>query len=332
MATTTIPAALVKKAWAKDTWESGKDQSFFAKFTGTGANSIIQLKEELKKEKGDTINIPLLMPLSGTGVTGDSMLEGNEEAMIYRDFAVTINQLRNAVRLAGKFEEQKSQLNMRKDAKDNLSRWLGEKVDNMIFSALTTSPTSDRTIFGGSAASEAAIAATDKFSAALIGKAKRMAQADEHTMVRPLRIDGRDTYVMIIDQWQARDLKGDSAWVDAQKYAANRGSDNPIFTGALGMYDGVVIHECNRIPRTITGATSGGTKIKVGHALFLGCQAAVFAEGEAPFWEEDKFDYNNQVGFACGRVMGIKKSQFKYDGTNLTDYGCINVLTSSVDD
>ena len=328
MANTTIPVSLVKKAWAKDTWESGLSQSFFEKFTSTSANSIIQLKEELKKEKGDSINIPLLMPLNGAGVTGDNMLEGNEEAMIYRDFNVTIDQIRNAVRIAGKFEEQKTQINMRKDAKENLSRWLGEKIDNMIFTALTTSPSADRTIYGGTATSEATVAVADTFTAALIGKAKRMAQADEHTMIRPLRINGRDTYVMVIDQYQARDLKADPVWIAAQQHANIRGESNPIFTGALGMYDGVVIHECNRIPRTATGASGA----KVGHGLFLGCQAAVFAEGEAPFWEEEQFDYKNQVGFACGRICGIKKAEFKYDGINLTDYGCINVLTSSADD
>lgn len=328
MANTTIPVSLVKKAWAKDTWESGLSQSFFEKFTSTSPNSIIQLKEELKKEKGDSINIPLLMPLKGAGVTGDNMLEGNEEAMIYRDFSVTIDQIRNAVRLAGKFEEQKTQINMRKDAKENLSRWLGEKIDRMIFEALTTSPSADRVIYGGSANSEATVAASDVFTAALIGKAKRLAQADEHTMIRPLRIDGRDTYVMIIDQYQSRDLKADPVWLAAQQHANIRGESNPIFTGALGMYDGVVIHECNRIPRTATGASGA----KVGHGLFLGCQAAVFAEGEAPFWEEELFDYKNQVGFACGRICGIKKAEFKYDGNTFTDYGCINVLTSSVDD
>ena len=328
MANTTIPVSLVKKAWAKDTWESGLSQSFFEKFTSTSPNSIIQLKEELKKEKGDSINIPLLMPLKGAGVTGDNMLEGNEEAMIYRDFSVTIDQIRNAVRLAGKFEEQKTQINMRKDAKENLSRWLGEKIDRMIFEALTTSPSADRVIYGGSANSEAIVAASDVFTAALIGKAKRLAQADEHTMIRPLRIDGRDTYVMIIDQYQSRDLKADPVWLAAQQHANIRGESNPIFTGALGMYDGVVIHECNRIPRTATGASGA----KVGHGLFLGCQAAVFAEGETPFWEEELFDYKNQVGFACGRICGIKKAEFKYDGSNFTDYGCINVLTSSVDD
>ena len=56
------------------------------------------------------------------------------------------------------------------------------------------------------------------------------------------------------------------------------------------------------------------------------------AVGAEPEWNEDTFDYKNQVGFEFGRIFGIAKSQFKYDGTNLTDFGCINVLTSSEDD
>ncbi|MBQ6004810.1 MAG: hypothetical protein IJL14_01005 [Selenomonadaceae bacterium] len=32
------------------------------------------------------------------------------------------------------------------------------------------------------------------------------------------------------------------------------------------------------------------------------------------------------------RMFGLKKAQFKYDGNTLTDFGCINVLTSSADD
>ena len=147
-------------------------------------------------------------------------------------------------------------------------------------------------------------------------------------MVKPVLIDGIETYIMVIDQWQARDLKADQTWIEAQQYANVRGNDNPIFSGALGVYDGVVLHQCNRILRTNTG--SGGTK--VGHALFLGRQAAVFAVGTQPTWNEKTFDYGNKIGFEFGRIFGIKKTQFKYDGINPTDFGCINVLTASEDD
>ena len=329
MANTTITIApnLVQKAWAKATWEAGIHKAFFDKFTGTDAGSIVQVKEELKKEKGDSINIPLLMPRSGAGVTGDNMLEGNEEQLIYRDFSVSIDQLRNAVRLAGKFDEQKTQINMRQDAKTALSDWLSTTIDKRIFDVLSTDPTSDRVVYGGTAANADAITAADTFDTKLIGKAKRLAMANEDTMVKPVRINGADYYVMVIDQYQARDLQNDTKWLEAQQHANVRGESNPIFTGALGMYNGVVIHQCNRVKRE-----DNATSIKISHGLLLGAQAAVMAVGDEPTWNEDTFDYKNQTGFEFGRIFGIAKSQFKFDGTKLTDFGCINVITSSVND
>ena len=184
----------------------------------------------------------------------------------------------------------------------------------------------NRLIFGGNATAENAIGAGDTFKAEIIGRAKRLATADENTMIKPIQIDGIDTYVMIIDPCQARDLMADPVWREAQEHAGLRGKDNPIFSGALGMYEGVVMHVSPRIWRTETGASN----TKVGHALFLGAQAAVFAVGGEPEWYEDTFDYGNQVGFKFGRIFGIEKAQ--YDGTNPVDFGCINVLTASEDD
>ena len=328
MAVTKIPQNLVEKAWAKETWTAALNNIFFAKFMGTSPENIIQLNEQLTKQAGDSITFKLLMKLKGAGVIGDNTLEGNEEAMQYRDFTVSIDQIRNAVRIAGKMEEQKTSTNMRKDAKTALSNWLTEYIDGQFFTKLTASPTPDRVVYAGSNTAENTITETDIFNTDLIGKAKRIAMTDTNAKIRPVSVKGKKYYVMIIDPWQARDLRKDEKWLQAQQHANLRGEDNPIFTGALGIYEGVVIHENEQVPRTTTGATS----TKVGHALFLGAQAGVLAAGTEPTWQEDDFDYHNQKGFAIGRIMGIAKAQYKFDGSTLSDFGCINVLTSSVDD
>lgn len=327
MAKTVIDPALVKTAWAKDTWAAGLNKSYFKKFTGTSEDNIVQVKEELKKEKGDSIIIPLLLPLAGAGVTGDNQLEGNEEAMIYRDFKVSLDQIRNAVVITGRMEEQKTQIDLRKDAKNALSDWLAKKIDKMIFAALSDNPTADRVIFAGGVANANAITASDVFTADTIGVAKRMAQANEDTALKPIMINGAEHYIMIVDQYQARDLKNDAKWLAAQEHANIRGESNPIFSGALGMYDGVIIHENNRIKRA-----DNTSSVKVSNALFLGKQAVVMAEGGDLRWVEKSFDYDNQFGVSIGRIFGVAKSQFKFDGVNLTDFGVINVVTSSVAD
>ena len=345
---TTIIPELVLKSWAKATWDFGRKDSYFSKFMGTGQENIIQILEDLTRGKGTSIEVSLIMPLNGAGVIEDKKMEDNEEQMNYRSCTVTLSRIRNAVRLEGRFEEQKTQEKMRTDMRKLLSRWIARFFDLSIFAVLTGTtppfevppgktlelpyaiepPTKDRMLFAGSATSEASITAADTFNTDLIGKARRMAQADELTAVQPIRIDGRETYVMVIDPYQARDLRRDPKWIEAQAHANVRGEKNPIFSGAMGVYEGVVIHECLRVPRTETG--SGGAK--VGHALFLGSQACILAQGEGPRWEEDQFDYKNKYGVSIDRFFGLKKAQFKYDGTNLTDFGVINVLTSSEDD
>lgn len=325
MAVTTIPQNLVEKAWAKDTWTTALNNIFFGKFMGSGVDNIIQVKEELKKEAGDSITMRLLMKLKGDGVTGDNTLEGNEEAMQYRDFTVTVDQIRNAVRLKGKMEEQKTSAYMRKDAKTALSNWLTEYIDGQFFKKLSANPTKDRVVYAGGKTAASAITAADVFSTDVIGKAKRIAMTDTNAKIRPVSVNGKKFYVMIIDPWQARDLRKDEKWLQAQEHAQERGDDNPIFTGALGTYEGVVIHENEQCIRD-TG------DVKTGHALFLGAQAGVLAAGSEPTWQEDDFDYHNQKGFSIGRIFGVAKTQFKFDGTNLSDFGVINVITSSVDD
>ncbi len=344
MATTTIPNEVIMKAWAKNTWEAAIEETFFNKFTGRDAGSVIQIKEELAKGAGMSINIPLLMQLNGPGVLGDNTLEGNEEALTYRSFDVFLQRVRNAVRIAGKYEEHKTQINMRQDAKTQLARWLADYIDKSIFAVLTgimptgfttttfpfplSDPTSDRVIYGGGKTSEGAITPADKFTADMIGVAKRKALEDKSKRMHTIHDQGRDLFIMVIDPYQARDLRNDTKWLRAQELANVRGEKNPIFSGALGLYDGVIIHESTRVPRTDTGASDG----KVGHAVFLGAQAVVFAEGENPEWVEDTFDYGNQWGTSFGRMFGLQKAQFKFDGSNNTDFGVINVITSSAAD
>lgn len=322
-AATTVPTNLVQKAWAKQLWTEALKETYFNKFTGEGENSIIQTKTELKKDAGDKITVPLLMNLVGDGITGDNTLEGNEEALQFYDCPVEIDQIRHAVKLKGRFEEQKTQINLRTSAKNALKKWFSEKMEKMVVAALTTTPDADHVIYAGGVANKNAIAATNKMTADLISAAARKAKTATPKIRRPV-VDGKEYYVMLVDPYQARDLKADTKWVEAQKFAAARGENNPIFTGMLGVYDGVIVHEYEYLPRANNTAS---TPVKCGTALLLGCQAGIRAVGKEAFWEEDTFDYHNQYGVATGAILGFQKSKF-----NSKDFATIQVITSSVDD
>ncbi len=101
-------------------------------------------------------------------------------------------------------------------------------------------------------------------------------------------------------------------------------SKNPIYTGALGEYNNVILHQDKRVTVGITNA--GATVTTVRRAAFCGAQAAVFAYGgdggQEMSWVEELFDYKNQLGIAAGMIWGLKKTMF-----NSLDFGTLTIST-----
>lgn len=340
---TRAPEELIPKYWGKKIWTAGIRKTYFNRFMGHGEGNIIHVVEDLRKNDGDRFRIPLRLPLTGMGVVGDNKLEGKEEQMQHRYCDVTINQFRHATILEGRYAEKITSLPLREEMKEALSDWIADYLDYAWFSIFTgtehpfkkaagdtfafdiEAPSADRTMYAGGRTSEGALTPTDVFNTDLIVAAKLKARENPYTAIRPVKVDGHDTYVMLINPYQARDLRADEKWINAQQFANIRGEKNPIFSGAYGIYDGVVIHVNEKVPRTDTG--DSGTH--VGHALLLGAQAGVFAEGVSPFYVEDTRDFKNQYAYAVGRMCGMKKTQFKFDGVTDTDFGVINVMTAA---
>ncbi|MFK5282645.1 DUF4043 family protein, partial [Lacticaseibacillus paracasei] len=75
---------------------------------------------------------------------------------------------------------------------------------------------------------------------------------------------------------------------------------NPIFSGALGIYNGVVLHKASRVTQgvhSVAGTAVSNTR----RAVLCGAQSATIAFGSengAPrfTWVEEMFDYGNQFG------------------------------------
>lgn len=331
---TVVSAALRQQAWAKQAWSMALKDVTISNFIGSSSDNIVQLDDTLKKDDGDQITFSLRIPLSGAGTLGDDVLEGNEEAQEYYDFKVTINQLRHATRLKGKMEEKKTSLKLRSDAKQSLKDWYAEKIESMYFASLNLNPSANRIVYPTGISAASSITSANTMSCALISKAKRKAKKRvtyvdangvTHVIpkIRPVNVDGSKMYVLILTEEQARDLRADPTWISAQANANVRGLDNPFFSGAEGIWDGVAIFTNENTEVTPTGAAS----INVGHALMLGAQAVCFAVGSDPEWNEEVFDYGNKVAFEMGQIFGIQKSVF--DGE---DMGVMHIFTASIQD
>jgi len=328
------------KIWSALTMREALKGTLFSKFLGTSKTSILQRLTELEKGAGDQIKYDLLMQMSGAGVAGDNRMKDNEEALVYYQDTVTIDQLRNAHSFR-RMSQQRTLHDMRVDGKTNLADWFSGKMDDYMFRALcgdttlthgqtATGPTSDNTIFSGDATTQGTIGNNDQVSLADLDYCKEKA-VTLTPPIRPTNVDGKDYYVVVLHPYSVTDLRLDVAnsaytdWPTIQMYANKRGESNPIFTGALGVYNGMIIYDSTRIYSPASNVRNN---------LFLGAQAGVFAIGSAydsmesqrvgkdnlMSWYEEIDDYGNEKGISVGCIFGVNKSVF-----NSKDYGLVTI-------
>lgn len=315
-----IPANLVPKVWAKKVWHEGVKDSYFDKFTAMDGSNVVHQNKDLTNVKGDSVVFGLMMNLTGFGVEGNRQkLSGAEDTLNIYDFTVQTQLVRNAV---SRFEadDQKSQYDMLKEIKVVLKQWLSDWLDNKLISKLSYNPSNGEVLYASAAGTQSSITANDKLTTTIISRAKRKAMMHA-PKVQPIKVDGMDKYIMLVHPWAARDLKDDPKWLAAQQNANIRGSKNPIFTGALGEYDGVILYEYERVLSSNIGASSAN----VCQNLLLGKQAACFAVARPAKHIEQTDDYGNIAGNGIAFYGAVEKTKF-----NGLDYGIINVMTGGV--
>ena len=355
-------------AWSRELWKAAREHSFIMRFAGKGPNAVIQRITELtKSQKGTRAIISLVADLTGDGIMGDAQLEGNEEAINAYDQEITIDQLRNANRMAGRVADQTTIVNFRNTSKDVLAYWLADRIDQLAFltasgiaytqylngttrpvlaagknfsdldfAAAVTAPSTNRYrnwettngLVAGSTASD--VLATPSYEMLVEAKA----YAKNH-FIRGVKGPGNTEYyhVFMTPDGIAK-LKLDADFKNAVNNAQVRGGKNPVWTGALPTIDGLVIHEHRHVFNT-SGATSGVDKWgsandKDGQAvLFMGAQALALADIGLPYWSEDEFDYDNQLGISVGKMCGLLKPVFhsNVDGGD-EDFGLLRINTA----
>jgi len=339
---------LAVKKWSKGLMKESLKNTSVMQFMGTSPNNIVQIKTELGKDAGDKVTFGLRLQLSGDGTAGDGTLEGNEEALTTYNDSVTIDQLRHAVRSKGKMSEQRVPFTVRDEARDGLADWWADRYDTAFFNQVcgntaqtdtrytgmqaTSAPSTNRHLLVGGQTAEASISTTDTFTLEYIDYAVEIAMTggssgDQIPLV-PLRIGSEKKFVMFLHPYQVTDMRTNTAtgqWLDIQKAAMQGGqiTKNPIYTGALGEYNGVILHSNNRIPAAPTDST-------VRRAVLCGAQSVAMAYGKNKgkntySWEEELFDYKNQLGVGAGCIWGMKKSVF-----NSEDFGAIVVSSYAV--
>ena len=356
MALTTARTGLTPQQWDDKFFAAYIRENRFARYMGTDENSIIQLKEDLTKKAGDSVTFALVNELTGSGVTGNTTLEGNEESLDSRSFRLYVEPLRHAVAVTD-WDEQKSAIDLRDAGKMMLKMWAMSKMRDDIITALGSIngvaygsasevqkdawlvDNTDRALFGalvsnGSSLDHSVALATidntnDKLTPELVSLAKRYAQ-NASPKIRPIRInDDEEWYVMFCNSRAFRDFSLNSTVSQANRDARERGvTTNPIFKGGALVWDGVIVRE---MPEIATVSSS----IVVGPNYLCGAQALGVGYAQRTKTVTDTRDYGFVHGVACSETRGVKKMLFGSgagDTDDLQDHGVCTVWAAAVAD
>lgn len=344
---------LAVKLWSKRLAVEVLKQTQASRFMGTSDDSLIHIKDELSKSAGDKVTYGLRMQLAGLGVIGDGTLEGNEESLTTYSDSLVINQLRHAVRSAGRMSQQRVPFSVRDEALSGLRDWWKNRLDLGFMNQMGCNTAEANYVATGgtqntglqapfslgstdvhylsqnsasagdeniTSANTMSLTMADRFVERATGSLGLGTSNAGFAPIRPVIVDGSEWYVWFLHPYQITDLRTNTAtgqWLDIRKSAMAGGEvdDNPIFTGALGAYNNVLLYKDQRVPTGVNSSTSTTSVSTVRRSIFAGAQAAMLAYGresgkEKYTWVEELFDYENQLGVAAGLIYGMKSTQF----------------------
>jgi hypothetical protein len=140
--------------------------------------------------------------------------------------------------------------------------------------------------------------------------------------IKPYIIGGQH-YYLHVDRPESRyAMRNTDDWRNAQLQARERSAENPIFSGADGIWDSVILKFHDQV---VTGTTAGaGGNLSYANGLFLGTQAgSLYPAQPAPDWVEKTFDYSEEYGIATGMSQGFDKLRY-----NSIDFAVIAVRSA----
>jgi N4-gp56 family major capsid protein len=159
----------------------------------------------------------------------------------------------------------------------------------------------------------AEVKAGDIMNTRLLDSLQNLAKSAGKYPMKPVRLsDGREYYILMLHPTAAEQLRSDERWEKRvlASYQGNKSLENdPIATGAMGIWEKIIIKEADYIP------SLGNGTVNIARNLLLGADAAVMAWAKTLNYVEKKFDYDREMGVAADEIRGTKKLDF--DGVDL---------------
>jgi N4-gp56 family major capsid protein len=350
MSDTVAAAGLTAQQWDDKFFRAYIQGSRFKSLMGTDENSVIQMKENLRKGTGDTITIALVNRLTNDPVLGSAVLEGNEEDMVSRSHDITINKRRNAVRIP-EMEEIRSAIDLRDAGRATLQDWSIEDTRDQILDALGSLngtnfvsrtaaiadawlvDNADRVVFGASTPGLTDMSAdlsnldttADLFNVsmldAIILKAKTCSPK-----IRPMRDegDGKRYYVAFANPHAFKNLR-DSIDTEVLASTVVQAQAAKLFEGGDLYWNGCIVKEVDEMPIYANLGASATTEVTP--VYLCGAQALGYALGKRWRSMTKEFDYGDKFGVAIEAIMGINKLRFGTGSADTDDQKDHGVVT-----
>jgi len=361
--TTILPAdANKRKAWAAAVAEDAAKDQYFARLEGPeGSRSAVIKKTELEKGSGDEVTTALVAKLRGAPITEGKKLSGQEFRLQHSAHTMRINEFRHGVNIGARIEQSRVGFNLKQQGREKLTEYIKDLYEETIACAAAGArgvgdeiqqlgtdyagyPNALRApdaghLFVGTAGDKvkATLLTTDKMTLATVNKLrtkakKLLGQKQNGVKMTPIRKGGKECFVLAVLPEVMQDIRDDvgaQGWFEAQKaLTAAIGKESEIFKGGAGMFNGVLLDECEvGVKFSDYGAS---TNFAAARSLFMGANAVSvahgtkgMADGMSVSLDEDMDDRKHDHILFFEMIFGADKCQF--DGL---DYGLISVDTA----
>lgn len=211
---------------------------------GPGSGKPFIQYDDLSKVDGNTINVPTVASLGGPGAQGEGDRSGNEEKLRIGGFPCKIGRQWFGIGITDVAQEE-TVIGSQWDNLANklLRNRLGRKVSedlkmNLISSARTSGLNLIRPNFKGS---RELLKSADVVNTPVITRSGLIASGMGAKPVGTIRNPGGgmiEQFLFFGNQLALANLKSETAYLDAVKYAEQRGKGNPIFKGDFVDWDG----------------------------------------------------------------------------------------------
>jgi len=335
-----------------------KQMSLSGMFGKKGSGKPIIVDREIQGKPGDTIRYHFIPQDASDGIEGqNASILGNEQTLSEYSFDLTVDQLAQAYRKKGKMTDKRLIWNFRNEARMQLSNWWAQKSEDLLFDSLTgivdgmtRTLTSDTALVNGdnrciradgassfatvteanstAALLDSAMNSGDKMSTQLIEEASILARTAGTYKVRPVRVgkDGREFFILIMSLKAARDLRATANWKNHALSLIEAGiADDPIASGALGVWDNVILKSSERV---VTFTEDSGTNTYARN-LLLGADAAVLGWAQTLDYTEELVDHKREMSVAADEIRGQTKVKFDISASSDEDAGVVQVITAS---